>query len=137
MIEGRVAQILNDRELVINRGERDGVTSGMQFEVLLDPAITIMDPESGEPLGEIDRSKVHVQAIEVHEKFTVSKTILFHNGAELREVDFFRPRRSSQPTLKARETLRPLTEEESVVTIGDPVRQMGLRRPSRLRVAFG
>lgn len=73
-IEGRVAQVLNGRQLVINRGEVDGVREGMNFEVRGSQSLTITDPETNQVLDELDRVKVRVQAVEVRERISICST---------------------------------------------------------------
>jgi hypothetical protein len=71
-VEGRVANVLNARELVINIGRDDGVRRGMKFKVLADTPTEITDPETERVIGVIDREKVRVQATEVTKKRTTN-----------------------------------------------------------------
>ena len=50
MLEGQVAAILNEREMVINIGEDAGVKRDMIFRVL-DKNVPVKDPKTGEVLG--------------------------------------------------------------------------------------
>ena len=72
-IEGKVAAIVNRRELVINRGADAGVQEGMKFRVM-DRLLEITDPESNETLGTLEREKVRVKVSEVHPKFSLAMT---------------------------------------------------------------
>ena len=72
-IEGKVADIINRRELIINRGEGSGVRVGMKFKVM-DQILTITDPESKEQLGTLEREKIRVKISEVQPKFSVART---------------------------------------------------------------
>lgn len=72
-IEGKVAAILNERELVINRGADAGVKQDMRFKVM-EPGVDIKDPDTGEPLGTIQREKIRVEVVEVHPKYSVGRT---------------------------------------------------------------
>jgi len=72
-ITGFVAEILNKRELVINRGSKDGVEVGMVFQVLED-ARNIMDPETRETLGRVQRPKIRVRVAELQERLSVAST---------------------------------------------------------------
>ncbi len=72
-IEGKVADIINRRELVINRGADAGVYAGMKFKVM-DRNIAIIDPDSSETLGTMERVKIRVKVSEVHPKFSVART---------------------------------------------------------------
>ena len=72
-IEGKIAKILNTRELVLNRGSDDGVSVDMEFAVL-EPRLSIVDPETQEPLGELEREKIRVRVFETHPKFSLART---------------------------------------------------------------
>jgi len=76
-IEGKVAQLLSERELVINRGFRDGVTLGMKFAVLTGHPLEIQDPDTHEVLATIDREKVRVKVTQVLDRAAVCKTYEF------------------------------------------------------------
>lgn len=54
MIRAKVAKVLSNDELVINKGEVDGVEVGMIFEVSDERLDEIIDPDTGESLGSID-----------------------------------------------------------------------------------
>ena len=72
-IEGRVARILNERELVINRGTEQGIRDGMKFSVLEETG-NILDPETRESLGSLTREKIRVMIVDVRPKFSVGRT---------------------------------------------------------------
>ena len=71
-LEGKVAQILNDRELVINRGSNDGVEFGMKFKIV--ESLTILDPDTSEELGSIERENIRVKVIDVQPAFAIAQT---------------------------------------------------------------
>ncbi len=129
-LQGRVAQILNERELVINIGEQNGVEEGMRFAVLAGSPVQIQDPETGEPLGWLDREKVRVEAIRVMERMSVCTTYETRVvGGSLGFWDvseMFRPKERVPKTLRAtRESYpAPLSAAESYVRIGDVVREL-------------
>ena len=72
-IEGKIAKVLNTRELVLNRGSDDGVLVDMEFAVI-EPRLIIVDPETEETLGEIEREKIRVRVFETHPKFSLART---------------------------------------------------------------
>lgn len=72
-IEGKVAKILNTREIVINRGSDDGVQQGMKFEVI-DDFYEIFDPDTNDSLGTFKRVKIRVKASEVYQRFSIART---------------------------------------------------------------
>ena len=138
-IQGKVAKVLNNREIAINLGRAKGVTVGMYFDVIDAIGQNIKDPDTGEVLGSIERPKVRVEVTYVEERLSVATTY------QLREVTvgdlFDTPRygtlgpfaRSLMPpewvekyeTLdKTAKTPDTLSEENSYVKIGDPVVQV-------------
>ncbi len=56
-LRGKIAQLLSDRELVINIGLKDGVSKGMRFAILAATPLEIRDPDTNELLESIDREK--------------------------------------------------------------------------------
>lgn len=139
VLQGRVAQILNERELVINIGSDQGVKPGMKFSVLSETPVEIHDPQSGELLDTVDREKVRVQATEIRQKITICKTYVKRKigGGALyssdvlagiaRATDAFRPPIEIVDTLKATDKSLPppLSPEESYVKINDRVVLIG------------
>ncbi len=71
-IRGKVAQVLNSREIALNVGSAQGVVVGMRFDILEPEGIE--DPDTGESLGVIDRPKVRVQVAHVQERLSVATT---------------------------------------------------------------
>jgi hypothetical protein len=135
-LKGRVAQILNERELVINIGAEQGVKAGMKFAVLAESPLDIKDPESGETLGVIDREKVRVKVSEVRPRLAICCTYRVIRTGSPSVADIFGSYRNS--TIFGRgieekaETLRasdaslppPLSPEESFVKVNDRVLQI-------------
>lgn len=127
-ISGKVAQILNARELVINRGAAAGVEVGMQFAVLNVNGGEIKDPDTGEILGEIDVPKVVVKVSRVAERLCVASTFRSYrtaagalyggmlDGLTRAPVTRYETLRTDEATYK-----EELDEEDSYVRIGDPV----------------
>lgn len=136
-VEGRVAQILNARELVINIGSKKGVNPGMVFAVLAETPLEVRDPETKELLDVVDREKVRVKAIEVREKITICRTYRVRKigGGPLHDLgglsslgvtrytDLFAPPKEVPETLEATNESYPppLSPEESYVKINDRV----------------
>ena len=73
LIEGKVAAIVNERELAINRGADVGVKEGMIFKVV-EPELDVTDPDTGEALGTISREKIRVRIAEVQKKLCIGRT---------------------------------------------------------------
>lgn len=127
-IEGKVARVVTTREVVINRGATHGVEKGMYFAIF-DPRFTeIRDPDSGEPLGNIERRKAIVRVVEVFELMALAKTFRFRvvgGGLGGGVAALFEPRRRVYETLEISEyTSNELDEDDSIVKSGDPVKQV-------------
>jgi hypothetical protein len=73
VIEGKVAVILNERELIINKGAEAGVKEGMKFKIV-EPKVDIKDPDTGEALGTLTHEKIRVGIVEVQPKFSKART---------------------------------------------------------------
>lgn len=71
-IRGKVARVLNPREVAINVGTTNGVAVGMYFDIV--GRADIKDPDTKEVLGSIDRPKVRVRITEVKERLSVAST---------------------------------------------------------------
>ena len=135
-IRGKVAQVLNNREIAINLGAAKGVTIGMYFDVVDANGQNIKDPDTGEVLGSIERPKVRVKITRVQEKLSVattyrSKKVNVGGTGGIRPLGPFA--RALMPpewvtkyeTLhKTGETPKSLDEKDSKVQTGDPVVQV-------------
>jgi hypothetical protein len=132
-IRGRVAAILNERELALNVGEQDGVREEMRFAILNSKGVNIVDPETHEPLGSVEVAKVLVKVTRVQEKLSVAQTFRTTkknvggqgSGLGIAISDMFQP----ADWIEVPETLRvigraskqELPDNESFVQVGDPV----------------
>lgn len=130
-IQGKVAAILNERDLVINRGESDGVSEGMLFQVT-QPDVPIRDPDSGLELGVLVRDKIKVRVVELHPHFSVAKTYETYSARVPSEVQQALSRFSGRTVTRVRKILTESSEQEgdtigregSTVYVGDPVVQI-------------
>ncbi len=135
-IRGKVARVLNSRELALNIGAKDGVHIDMKFDVLDPKGEDIIDPDTEEVLGSLERPKVRVIIVRAQERLSVARTYkqkLVNVGGTGPALGVFDFGRSLLPpkyvkryeTLKTREsTWEDLDEEESFVKPGDPVVQV-------------
>jgi len=128
-LEGRVAQILNERELAINIGGNRGVWLGMKFAVLAETPTEVHDPITHELLDVLDREKVRVEVSEVRPKVAVCRTyrVSHARGSPLHYSlfarDWLEAPRQIKETLRAKDSALPppLSPEESYVHINDRV----------------
>lgn len=136
-IQGKVARILNSRELAINIGSENGVQVGMNFDVLDPKGENITDPDTGEILGSLMRPKVRVKIIRTLERLSIAATYkkktvnVGGRGIGLTSLTTFAdalmpPHYVTQfESLKTIEkTWEDLDESESYVKSGDPVIQV-------------
>lgn len=122
-IRGKVAQLIDESTLVINRGSEHGVTTGMRFAVLNVKGAEILDPDSGDVIGSVDIEKVVVKVVRVEPKLAVARTFRTYTTKGLKVPTFIATTR--RETLRSEGTYKQeLTEEESLVRIGDPVVQV-------------
>ena len=130
-IRGKVARVLNEREFAINVGTAGGVTVGMYFDVMQAEEKDIVDPDTEEVLGSIERPKVRVEIIHAQEKLSVATTF---QTEQVNVGGYLGPfARSLMPAkwVEKLETLRvqekgwsPLHEKDSFVKVGDRVVQV-------------
>jgi hypothetical protein len=126
-LQGRVAAILNARELVINIGSLLGVKHGDKFAVLADAPLQILDPTTGKLLDTVDREKVRVQASQVRDTITICRTYRMKGGISdiFGTTEFMRSLSAgaSPETLRITDssTPPPLSEQESYVKTNDRV----------------
>ena len=134
-IRGKVARILNSREMAINVGSRRGVTVGMRFEVMDPKGEDVRDPDTEEVLGSLERPKVRVEISKVQERLSVASTYKketvnvggFGTGIGTPFARMFMPEKLATiyETLKTEEkTWEDLEEADSYVKTGDPVVQV-------------
>jgi hypothetical protein len=72
-VEGKVAKILGNSEIVINRGSGQGVRRGMLFEVFAPEGEEVWDPDTGETLGTVEDVKATAEVTEVKERLAVAR----------------------------------------------------------------
>jgi len=126
-IEGKVARILNERDLAINKGSDSGVTTGMTFKVT-EPEIAIQDPDTKETLGTLSREKIRVNIVAVEPKYSIGKTYETYVANPFQEFlsSSAFPARRVVRRIKTGYGLEPKTTDESgsFVEVGDPVIQV-------------
>lgn len=133
-IRGKVARVLNSREVALTVGAGDGVKVGMHFDILDPKGEDIIDPDTGYVLGSLSRPKVRVRIVTVHERLSVGRTFKKTKVNVGGESTMYSPLSEFHKyllpaqwvtvyeTLKTEEkTWEDLDEAKSYVKTGDPV----------------
>jgi hypothetical protein len=129
MINGKVARILSDREVVLNVGRKDGVSEGMRF-VIYSTGDPIIDPDSGRSLGDIETVKGRVTVTHVMEEACRAVTGTYTTtlpspflGSTLGDM-LAAKNVTKHYTLHVKtEQIRPVSEDRTV-QVGDLVRSL-------------
>ena len=131
-IRGKVARILDRREVVINKGSADRVRIGMIFKILSSKDSVITDPDTGEQLGTVGREKTKVKVVDLQPHLAVASTFRSEQvnvggyGVGLLETRLFEPPKweTRVESLNIDEVaVEELDDDATVVRVGDPVVQ--------------
>lgn len=117
-----IAKIVTEYRVVINRGHKDGVENGMRF-VIFDPGEEILDPKTGESLGNLEIVKAKVEVINVQEKMSTAKTYEYTSGPSGIAAAFVNIERGPLKKLPLDEEALKQVKTTSV-KVGDLVRQI-------------
>jgi len=125
LIHGKVAQLLNVRQLAINVGYKHGVAQGMHFAVLNRNAGEIRDPDTHEILGSAILPKLHVKVTTVQQEFSIANVEGARYVGGLGLPSIFFEGRQVPLTLKRSDhaDVEEIDAKDSIVQIGDPVIQ--------------
>ncbi|WP_084075266.1 hypothetical protein [Demequina sp. NBRC 110052] len=128
-VKGKVARIVSDREVILNRGLDDGVEVGATFYIFDANTVDVADPDTGENLGGVRRVKALVRAIDVAPRLTLARTFRTRKVNTGGTGTFGTLLASPKWETKV-ETLRidpqagkPIADDEAVVAQGDPFEQ--------------
>lgn len=95
-VEGKVAAIVNERTIVINCGEKEGVEENMLFDIFIYGG-ELEDPETGESLGALEDVKAKGRVIHVQERMSTLLRIPLHYDEDETEETFINPRMGIKP----------------------------------------
>lgn len=128
-VQGAVAKIVSDREVILNRGTEHGLASG-DYVIVIDPSTqSVLDPETGEDLGGLKRIKAVLRVVETTPKLSLAKTFRTQSvkvGGGIGTPGI--ANMFAEPKYETRvETIQfdpqaglPISEEESVISPMDP-----------------
>ncbi|MFN3706970.1 hypothetical protein [Microcella sp.] len=140
-IEGKVASILNEREVVLTVGDEHGVQIGMQFNILYPGGLEIPDPDRpGIIIDSIEWPKTQVKVVQVYPQLAVARTFRtlttpskgFNMLAAVSGFDY-EPSKTVVETLRTDGSFaeREIDAAESVVKVGDPAVQVSTHPRSK------
>lgn len=81
-IEGKIARILDEYNVVINVGRNQGVQEGMPFVIFTTGGDEVKDPDTGEGLGKLETIKGYVSAAHVQDKISICTVQPLIKGGE-------------------------------------------------------
>jgi hypothetical protein len=129
MINGKIARILSESEVVLNVGSTQGVRDGMEF-VIYSTGDPIIDPDSGRTLGLLETVKGRILVSHVMEGACRARTkthteTLPSPFESIGMSDLFRSRAVRRhATLQVKkEQVQPFAEDLTV-RVGDAVRSL-------------
>lgn len=70
-IEGKIAKILDEYNVVINKGRNDGVKERMPFVIFSISSDEIKDPDTKESLGRLELVKGYITAFHIQERAAI------------------------------------------------------------------
>ena len=121
--EGSVARVEDQYTLIINRGSEHGVKSGMDFAVMSERGARLIDPETGEVIGELPIEKLRVKVLDVHPKY--SRAEIFRTSGALGSLATSLSKRQE---ISHEGPVGTTDLPEVTVNIGDKVRYVSPRR---------
>lgn len=73
-VTGKVAKVLNDREVVLNKGRLEGIEEGDYIGIVDSQEFGIKDPENNNDLGDIVRFKVSLRVTQISDHLSIAST---------------------------------------------------------------
>lgn len=135
-IEGKVARILNSRDLALNIGSEDGVEKDMFFHIVEEEGRDIEDPETGEFLESVHLIKVTVMVFIVKSRISIATTFRKKRvnvggkgfavaGSALHQLLMPEKWISKYETLKSKDReIEKIDPQESYIEVGDYATQV-------------
>ena len=74
LIRGKVAQILDSRQVILIVGSSDRVAAGMVFKIINPKGEQVRDPDSNQILGSVESPRAFVRVIEVQDRLSIATT---------------------------------------------------------------
>lgn len=117
---GKVAMVMDRGRLALNVGASSGVEQGDIF-VVFEEGAEVVDPDSGESLGRIERVKATVSVVHVQEKLSLAEPPPDEEPAPDPEPDVLSGRMAQVRTAVTR---GPKPRRREPVRVGDLARRL-------------
>jgi capsid portal protein len=134
MITGKVADLIDERTLVINKGKNDGVVNGMRFMVYAAEGKKIKDPDTDKEIGVLKIPKIAVEITKVEDAYSLAETYHYKtineggsNTAFGNITGYLSPPkyvRKYETFAIEEQTKKTIDEQRSIVKIGDIAEQI-------------
>lgn len=123
LLHGKVAKLLNLREVALNVGAKDGVVEGMKFNVLNRNAGDILDPDTKEVLGSLTLPKLQIEINFITDEYSVAEVVGTRSGGFGIPSFFFEGSSLRSLTLKRGDHpgVEEIDPKDSIVQVGDVV----------------
>ncbi|UWQ29242.1 hypothetical protein [Leisingera sp. M523] len=89
----RVVQVIDEWNIVLNKGARDGISEGQRF-LIFELGDEIIDPENGESLGRLEVVKGRVEVIHVQNAMSTVRSAVKVDVGTRRKI-YSRPSKNS------------------------------------------
>jgi hypothetical protein len=119
-ITGKIAQVMSEYAVAINRGAEHGVQVGMIFGILGTGGVPVVDPETGASLGSVTYAKAYVKVAQVHNNWSIATTYREMSASDLAKA--FGPTRVVETLQVDKDALAKVRQDrDATVRVGDPV----------------
>ncbi len=133
MIKAKVADLIDERTLILNKGKKQGVRVGMKFMIYAASDKKIIDPDTKKEIGTYKQSKLSVEVSSVEEHYAIAETYRYRtvneggtNSALGSVGGFLSPPKyvRKYETFSIEEvTRKKIDEARSIIKIGDVAEQ--------------
>jgi hypothetical protein len=127
-IVGKVADIVDNRTVVLNVGSKKGVMLNMIFQLLDKDGRKIIDPDTHAVIGSLKLPKIQVRVTYVDEEYSIAETYVFEkvNVGGINSLGSYSNLMAPPKYVKRYETFdiesatkENISKEKSLVKIGD------------------
>lgn len=75
IFDAKVAGVLSNKQLIINKGKNSGIKKDFVYEIYPASPILVRDPDSNKEIGKINNKKAEVIVKVVEDEFSICETV--------------------------------------------------------------